>query len=267
MNTKQQNNKTYIVYKHTSPSNKVYIGITSKDVRQRWCNGFGYQTQLYFFRAIVKYGWINFKHEILYEGLNEEDAKLKEIELISKYKSTDIHYGYNIDSGGDNHLVDKETKEKIRISKKEKPWTLFQRQSIEAALDCSSGRVVLKYKDDILIDKFNNVRLAAKDANCPTETMRSKLNKKEPPIINGYKYCYEIPNKFKHTPLEDRNYVTRKVLVYDLSYKLVGEYKSINQAARELNIKSASHVASVCRGERKQTYGYIWRYKDENKDN
>ena len=59
MNMKQQNNKTYIVYKHTSPSNKVYIGITSKDVRQRWCNGFGYQTQLYFFRAIVKYGWIN----------------------------------------------------------------------------------------------------------------------------------------------------------------------------------------------------------------
>ena len=115
MNMKQQNNKTYIVYKHTSPSNKVYIGITSKDVRQRWYNGFGYQTQLYFFKAIVKYGWVNFKHEILYEGLNEEDAKLKEIELISKYNATDIHYGYNIDSGGDNHLVNKETREKIHI--------------------------------------------------------------------------------------------------------------------------------------------------------
>ena len=100
MNTKQQNNKTYIVYKHTSPSNKVYIGITSKDVRQRWCNGFGYQTQLYFFRAIVKYGWINFKHEILFDGLTEEEACAIEVELIAKYKSNDARYGYNKDNGG-----------------------------------------------------------------------------------------------------------------------------------------------------------------------
>lgn len=266
MNTKQQDN-TYIVYKHTSPSNKVYIGITGNDIRKRWCNGFGYQTQPFFFRAIVKYGWINFKHEILYEGLSKEEAKYKEIELISKYKATDIHYGYNIDDGGDNHLITKETINKARKSRIGKPWTLFQMQSIEASLDRIPGRVVLKYKDNILIEKFNNVRVAAKDAKCPTESMRSRLNRKESPIINGYKYCYEIPKQFKHIPLEDRNYVTRKVLVYDLSYNLIGEYRSIEQAARELNVKSTVHVAAVCRGERKQTCGYIWRYKNEDKNN
>ena len=47
---------TYCVYKHTSPSNKVYIGITKRNPLTRWNAGFGYKTQVYFWRAIVKYG-------------------------------------------------------------------------------------------------------------------------------------------------------------------------------------------------------------------
>lgn len=30
------------VYKHTSPSGKVYIGITSRDPTKRWANRWGY---------------------------------------------------------------------------------------------------------------------------------------------------------------------------------------------------------------------------------
>ena len=48
--------KRYIVYKHTSPSNKIYIGITCQDVERRWRNGDGYKSQKYFYRAIKKYG-------------------------------------------------------------------------------------------------------------------------------------------------------------------------------------------------------------------
>ena len=38
MNMKQQDNKTYIVYKHTSPNNKIYIGISKNDPKYRWLN-------------------------------------------------------------------------------------------------------------------------------------------------------------------------------------------------------------------------------------
>ena len=69
--------KTWYVYKHTSPSNKVYIGITSQKPIYRWRNGLGYNTQQYFWRAIQKYGWENFTHEVLFEGLSIEDAKTK----------------------------------------------------------------------------------------------------------------------------------------------------------------------------------------------
>ena len=55
----------YVVYKHTSPSGKVYIGITGQDIHRRWRNnGEGYRGQL-FYNAIKKYGWENISHEIL----------------------------------------------------------------------------------------------------------------------------------------------------------------------------------------------------------
>ena len=59
-------NKKFCVYKHVSPSHKVYIGITSRKPKKRWVNGEGYSNNDYFTKAIKKYGWDNFKHEILY---------------------------------------------------------------------------------------------------------------------------------------------------------------------------------------------------------
>lgn len=89
----------YCVYKHTSPSGKVYIGITSANPERRWKNGEGYKTQM-FYRAITKYGWASFKHEILNTNLTKEEAEQKEIELIKEYNSTNSKYGYNVDNGG-----------------------------------------------------------------------------------------------------------------------------------------------------------------------
>ena len=91
----------YCVYKHTSPNNKVYIGITSMNPKQRWANGKGYKTQM-FYCAIEKYGWENFKHDILFENLTKNEAEQKERELIAYYKSNHKDYGYNIDNGGNS---------------------------------------------------------------------------------------------------------------------------------------------------------------------
>ena len=95
----QENN--YCVYKHTSPSNKIYIGITSKKPEHRWNNGKSYLGNKHFANAIQKYGWDNFKHEILFENLTKEEACQKEIELIAFYKSNQPEFGYNHTIGGD----------------------------------------------------------------------------------------------------------------------------------------------------------------------
>lgn len=81
----------WCVYEHISPSNKVYVGITSKNPLRRWKGGKGYvrndNHQPLFANAIIKYGWDNFKHNIVASELTFEEACNMEISLIRKYKS------------------------------------------------------------------------------------------------------------------------------------------------------------------------------------
>lgn len=90
----------YIVYRHTSPSGKVYIGITKhKNATRRWENGKGYRQQTVFTNAIRKYGWKNIKHEIILANVSESEAKYAERYLIRWYKIHNI--SYNVTDGGD----------------------------------------------------------------------------------------------------------------------------------------------------------------------
>lgn len=113
--------KKYIVYKHTTPSGKVYIGITGNTVERRWQNGRNYKSNKHFTNAIKKYGWDNIKHEILSDNLTKEQAEAKEILLIKKYKSNNMNYGYNVENGGNaTGKLSEETKKKISIANKGK---------------------------------------------------------------------------------------------------------------------------------------------------
>lgn len=90
----------YSVYRHTSPSGKVYIGITSLKPRVRW----GYKGEKYiknnrFYSAICKYGWDNFTHEVLFENLDYYKSSELEKNLIRHYKNLGI--SYNISDGND----------------------------------------------------------------------------------------------------------------------------------------------------------------------
>lgn len=90
---------SFLVYKHTNKENgKVYIGITSQELKRRWQNGAGYYGT-YFYNAIQKYGWDGFEHEILLEGLTKEQAEEIETDLIAKYGSANRENGYNVSLG------------------------------------------------------------------------------------------------------------------------------------------------------------------------
>lgn len=91
--------KTYIVYKHTCPNGKAYIGITSQDPKIRWNYGNGYCTQI-FGKAVKKYGWENITHEILATFPTVEEANASETEYIALYETMNPEKGYNCDAGG-----------------------------------------------------------------------------------------------------------------------------------------------------------------------
>mgnify|MGYP002769088071 FL=1 len=111
--------RNFVVYKHASPNGKVYIGITCQDIQARWKNGYGYTNNKHFYNAINKYGWDNIEHEILFNNLTEEEAKLMEQMYIALYDTTNSKHGYNHTLGGDGtlgHKVTEETRRKISQS-------------------------------------------------------------------------------------------------------------------------------------------------------
>lgn len=93
---------TYIVYKYTSPSNKVYIGETkqTKGDRSGGLFGVGYQNCTYFKHAIDKYGINNFDYEVLEDNLTYEEVYEREAYYIKLYDATNPEKGYNITQGG-----------------------------------------------------------------------------------------------------------------------------------------------------------------------
>lgn len=124
--------ESYTVYKHTSPIGKIYIGITMQAPTERWGpEGAGYKRSPRFRAAVQKYGWDNFNHEILANGLSRGEAEQLEVELIAKYKTTDPAYGYNIDLGGSTgHKHSKETRAKIGAANRGRIWTPEARQKL-----------------------------------------------------------------------------------------------------------------------------------------
>lgn len=116
---------SYTVYKHTSPSGKVYIGLTGRRPERRFHGGSAYRNNPYFFNAIKKYGWGAFNHDIIATGLTKDEACALEIQLIEEYRSTDHEFGYNRSRGGDKTTLgythSDETKAKIAEKARGRP--------------------------------------------------------------------------------------------------------------------------------------------------
>lgn len=129
----------FCVYKHTTPSGKVYIGITSMNPLKRWKNGKGYELCTAFNRAIQKYGWENIKHEIVLSDLNKETACAEEQRLICMYDSTNPERGYNLTSGGEHYKPNEEWK--ARLSKSNKQYYREHPEARKRISESQKGRV------------------------------------------------------------------------------------------------------------------------------
>lgn len=106
--------RNYVVYIHTNRINeKRYVGITCQKPEERWRHGEGYKNCPVFYRAIKKYGWDSFDHEIVAGNLAREEAENMERALIESLKSNCKESGYNISEGGNAPRLTEETKKKI----------------------------------------------------------------------------------------------------------------------------------------------------------
>ena len=101
----------YIVYEHIFPNGKKYIGVTN-DCDKRWSSGEGYRNNRRMWRDILKCGWDNIQHNILFERLSEKDAKYYEARLITEEKTYLSEFGYNRNKGCVTEIYERMTPSK-----------------------------------------------------------------------------------------------------------------------------------------------------------
>ena len=162
-------NKIYSVYLHTNKiSNKMYLGITGQNPIKRWQNGKHYSG--YFGRAINKYGWDNFEHDIIFECSNIKYAQQLEKYIIKCLNLCDPSIGYNLTKGGEGIFGYKHTEEtKIKIGKLLKGNTnkLNSTQSNEIKKKISNslkGRVITdEWKEKIKNGHVKNMAKITKE--------------------------------------------------------------------------------------------------------
>ena len=86
----------WLVYLHTFPDGKKYVGITSKTAEERWGREGRNYRNMYVYEGIQLWGWDNIKHEILEQGLTESAARVREQYYIKQLNSYIETNGYNV---------------------------------------------------------------------------------------------------------------------------------------------------------------------------
>lgn len=224
--------RTWSLYRHTSPSGKVYIGITSRKPKTRWGNGCNYTSSVLFKKAIDKYGWNNIRHEVLFSGLSEEKAKSLEIDLIRHYKNLGI--SYNITDGGDGVIGVPDSPKRLEAVRKY--WT---------------GRH-LSEEAKRKISEANKGNQATKGMHWSKESIAKMVATRK---INGMK------RHISAEKLSEIRKTTAKcipVYQYTLAGTFVAKYFSMGEAARQTNTNRQG-ISMCCSGVLNQSNNYIWR--------
>ena len=183
--------KEFCVYCHTNKiNNKRYVGITCRDPMRRWgVNGTGYRQNIHFYNAIQKYGWENFKHEILYQGLTLEEATFIEVRLIAEYKSNIPDFGYNSTTGGEtNQEYSDETRAKMSVAAKNRIVTEEWRRHIS---ESCKGKTPWNLGRELSAEPKEKLRQASLNRTHSQESinkMRENAWKKRAVEIDGIKF-------------------------------------------------------------------------------
>ena len=224
---------SYYVYRHINKINgKQYIGLTKQLPECRWgINGINYRDKTpHFWNAIQKYGWDNFKHEIVASGLSKEEACTLEKKMIADYKTQDRNFGYNILEGGSAPTIPPEVRKKMSIA--------MQGNKNGFGHPCSE-------------EKKQKISSAQKGRTL-TEEHKEKLSKAK----KGK--THKSPSNETRKKISDAH---NKISVYCEETKTI--YPSIQECARQLFLH-ATNVCKCCKGKLKTTGGYHLRYHQEN---
>lgn len=256
--------KKYTVYIHIAPNGKKYIGITCQKLETRWGkNGRGYfhQNNSHLERAILKYGWDNFKHEIIADGLEEVEAKRLERKLIAKYNTNNAEFGYNKTGGGDGFLGVQ------RFGKNNSFYGKHHSKQAKKLIQKALGHEVCQFDFDLNFIKLHpSVNAAAKELNICASQIEGCVHQEA-----GYKsaggYLWILKKDLSESKLNEMKFglqhekLPKPIFQYDLQMNFIAEYSSIREASRKTKIK-ASCISRASSNKARMAGNYIWILKE-----
>jgi group I intron endonuclease len=229
----------WTVYCHENIINgKRYVGITSRQISDRWRDGKGYHN--YFGNAIKKYGWNNFDHVILFNDVTEKFAKSKEKELINLFNCRYPH-GYNLTDGGDGncgwHPSD-ETKKKISENQIGKHHHLHTEETKEKIRQAKLGN---KSRTGLHNSEYHKQR-------CREAMLGNTLGKYHK-VTDEYIERIKISQPNRHP-----------VVQLTKSGEFIKEFISVSDAKR---LTGVSNLNYCCNGKLKTSGGFRWMYLED----
>ena len=273
--------KIYSVYIHTNKTNgKKYIGITF-NIKRRWrkCE---YKGCLKMHRAIEKYGWNNFEHEVVLCNLTKDEAEMFEIAMIKYYKTTDGKYGYNIQHGGScSGKMSQESKDKISKANSGRVHTQETREKLSKAfrgrvkteehklkiklsnIGKNSGKIAYNRKKVICIETknvYDCIDDASKDTVATVGGIKNVVSGKNATAGNLHWMYYDkyIRDGFTGELIYDTLHCKKKIICIENGII----YETIKQASINLKI-SAKSISSNVRKIIKSAGKHHFVYYDE----
>lgn len=263
----------YCVYRHTSPTGKVYIGITKRNPQKRWNNGRGYESNRYFFRAIQKFGWNNFTHEIIATKLSQEKAVELERYYIKKHNSTNPEHGYNIEAGGLSGSA--LFTESMRQTFSERGKRVAEEHPELIATMQNAQREYFADEDN---RKKHSETLKRYYQRHPEARERISCENKSRWTDEYRQRFGEVQRIAQGTPAARKrarnSHKSQMIAIEQLTLDgdFIARYECIGDAVRETGtcrqniISVLKHAKTKAGNERKTAGGFKWRYADEGRD-
>ena len=139
---------------------KVYIGQANNIGYRIQCHLANLDDGLYFHNSLKKYGYDNFKLYLLERFLyiNKDEQNKSEIYFVSKFKSDNPKFGYNLTKGGEGHLGIPLTEEvKLKIKERHKCPCFGYNYISKEYFEADDAKIMTELLNE---RGFNNIRYA-----------------------------------------------------------------------------------------------------------
>lgn len=226
--------KKYHLYKITSPSGRVYIGMTSNIIRRY--NDYKHKrckTQPLIYKSINKYSFEKHIFEILLSNLDKSSCIEAEIAHIKKYKELKI--SLNITDGGEGVL------------------------GVFGVNNKHSKKIVQLTKENTIIKVWDSISDAGRHFG--SQGVISKNMRKLKMVYKSYwNYYY---NYMKGERLDYKGILksrTRQIIQFDKKGNIIKEYWSIKEAIEETGLNKSTIHKSL--NNKVKSRKYDFKYKN-----